>query len=111
VYKACDDAPDSFKNVMSEVSSLRSILDLLRETIDEEELSPERKDRLLEMGKGSQDVLLELNDLIDKYHTLGRSRSSFLDIIGFASKDIGEIRQRLISQVTLLTALQNEIQM
>lgn len=103
VYKACKEAPESFKNISQEVSSLHLVLKELEEILSDETLSATQQARLDNIGDGCRAVLQDLQDILNKYHSLGTKTKRTWDRLGWGSSDIAELRLRLISNTVLLT--------
>ena len=104
VYKSCRAAPGSFSNISIEVLSLHAVLKEADETIFKSPLSPESQVRLKTIGDGCQCVLGDLEALVDKYESLGTQSKRTWDRMRWGAEDIVEIRSRLISNATMLTA-------
>ena len=103
VYKACKYAPESFKNVSQEVLSLHAVLKELEETYSGATLSAARQSRLDIVGDGCRAVLEDLQSVLDKYNSLGTKTKRTWARLGWGSKNIAELRSRLISNTVLLT--------
>lgn len=103
IYKACKGAPESFKNVSQEVLSLHAVLKELEETYSGATLSAARQSRLKIVGDGCRAVLEDLQCVLDKYNSLGTKTKRTWARLGWGSKDIAELRARLISNTVLLT--------
>ncbi|MCJ1469068.1 hypothetical protein MMC07_007700 [Pseudocyphellaria aurata] len=110
IYKACKDAPDSFKNISQEVSSLHLVLKEVEETLSDSALSAPQQSRLDSVGDGCRVVLEDLQFSLDKYNSLGTKSKRTWDRLGWGSKDIAELRSRLISNTVMLTTLVNTSQ-
>ena len=104
VYKSCRAAPNSFNNISIEVLSLHAVLKEADETIFRSPLSPESQARLKTIGDGCQCVLGDLQALVDKYESLGTQSKRTWDRMKWGAEDIVEVRSRIISNTTLLTA-------
>jgi hypothetical protein len=104
VYKGCKDAPNSFGDIASEVLSLHAVLKEAEETIFVQKLSPERQNNLKNVADGCYRVLKDLQDLVDKYEKLGSNSKTTWDRMKWAAEDVTNLRFRLTSNVTLLTA-------
>lgn len=104
VYKSCRAAPGSFSNISTEVLSLHAVLKEADETIFRSPLSPESQARLRTIGDGCQCVLGDLQALVDKYESLGTQSRRTWDRMKWGAEDIVEIRSRLTSNATMLTA-------
>ncbi|MCJ1462733.1 hypothetical protein MMC07_001336 [Pseudocyphellaria aurata] len=110
IYKACKDAPDSFKNLSQEVSSLHLVLKEVEETFSDSALSASQQSRLESVGDGCRVILEDLQCSLDKYNSLGTKSKRTWDRIGWGSNDIAELRLRLISNTVMLTTLVNTSQ-
>lgn len=103
IYKACKDAPEGFKNISQEVSSLHLVLKELEEIYPDADLSAAQQSRLEIIGDGCRAVLKDLQCTLDKYKSLGtRSRRTW-DRLRWGSNDIEVLRSRLVSNTVLLT--------
>ncbi|PGH06016.1 hypothetical protein GX51_02607 [Blastomyces parvus] len=120
LYKSCKSAPSSFASLSSEVLSLHA---LLREA--EEALFPggqthddctagrtarktpaalplSAQENLRVIADGCNGVLVDLQSLIDRYESLGRKKSNAWGRVKWGVEDIGELRSRLASNVSML---------
>lgn len=104
VYKSCRAAPGSFSNISTEVLSLHAVLKEADETVFRSALSPESQARLKTIGDGCQCVLGDLQALVDKYESLGTQSKRTWDRMKWGAEDIVEVRSRIVSNTTLLTA-------
>ena len=102
IYKACKDAPEGFKNIAQEVLSLHAVLKELEETYSDAILSAAQLSRLRVVGDGCRAVLEDLQDLVDRYNSLGTNTKRTLDRLAWGSENIAELRSRLISNTGLL---------
>ncbi|MCJ1462090.1 hypothetical protein MMC07_000690 [Pseudocyphellaria aurata] len=105
IYKACKDAPDSFKTISQEVSSLHLVLKEVEEALSDSGLSAPQQSRLESVGEGCRVVLEDLQSSLDKHNSLGTKSKRTWDRIGWGSKNIAELRLRLISNTVMLTTL------
>lgn len=103
IYRACKDAPESFKNISQEVSSLHLVLKEVEETYSDETLPDAQQSHLQTIGDGCRAVLEDLQTILDKYNSLGSKTKRTWDRLGWGSRDIVELRSRLISNTVLLT--------
>jgi hypothetical protein len=104
VYKSCKDAPESFANITSEVQSLIVILKEAEEIASDQRLPPTQRDDLKVVGDGCHRVLEDLQNLAEKYKSLGMQGKRTWDRMRWGSEDIAELRARLISNTGMLTA-------
>jgi hypothetical protein len=108
VYKKCKDSSGEFKDMAVEVSCLHSVLKETEEVLSEENLSDQQQARLKPLKDGVLDVLKELERRLKKYESLGTQSRRALDRMGWAREGgVVELRQKLISQTTLLDAFNN----
>lgn len=63
-----------------------------------------RLERLKVIKEGCDRVLVELRNLMEKYESLGTQRKNTGDRMRWGNEDIAEIRARLTSNITILTA-------
>ena len=102
VYKSCKEAPESFGNISFEVLSLHAVLKEAEETVFAQHLSPTQQERLKAVGDGCQHVLKDLDDLCQKYQSLGTQSKRTWDRMKWGTEDIAELRARLTSNTVLL---------
>ena len=104
VYKATKSAPESFQRIHIEVLSLHALLKEAEDTVLKSPLKPHKQTGLRIVADGCISVLEELQQLVDKYGSLGTQTKQTWDRVRWANEDIVELRARLICNVTLLTA-------
>lgn len=104
IFKTCKDAPESFKNISEEVSSLHLVLKELEEIYSDETLSAGQQSRLEKVADGCRTVLEDLQRILDRYNSLATNSKRTWDRVGWGANDIAELRSRLISNTVLLTA-------
>ncbi|KAF9073867.1 hypothetical protein BDP27DRAFT_1215405 [Rhodocollybia butyracea] len=105
IYKACKESGDDFRKLSSEVASLHVVLKESEEYIDEyTDLPASRRNRLKILTDGCDGVLKDLDKLLKTYESLGTQSQRTWDRMRFGLEDLADIRSRLISQTTLLTA-------
>ena len=71
VYKSCKGAPEAFGDIYLEVLSLQAVLKEAEETVFAQSLSPAKRDGLKAVGDGCHHVLTDLDNLCNKYQSLG----------------------------------------
>ncbi|KAE9389437.1 ankyrin [Gymnopus androsaceus JB14] len=105
LYKGCRDSNDDFRRLSTEVASLHIILketeDIMGEFTD---LDISRRKRLQIHVDGCNDILKDLQKLLNSYESLRTQSQRTWDRMRFGLEDLADVRSRLISQVTLLTA-------
>lgn len=110
VYKACKDSGENFKRLSSEVASLHVVLKETEDYIDEfPELNTSRKNRLNILTDGCNATLEDLQKLLKSYERLGTQAQRTWDRMRFGLEDLADIRSRLVSNATLLTAFNSTL--
>ena len=104
VYKSCKDAPESFRNIAQEVSTLHLVIKEFGETLSDQTLSTTQQTHLKVAGDGCHSTLKDLQKLIEKYERLGTKSKRTWDRIGWGAQPIADLRSRLVSNTVLLTA-------
>jgi hypothetical protein len=104
VYKSCKEAPESYGRISLEVLSLHAVLKEAEETVFVQPLSPTKREHLKAVGDGCYCVLKDLDNLCQKYQSLGTQSKRTWDRMRLGTEDIAELRARLTSNTVLLTA-------
>ena len=104
VYKSCLDAPVSFGHIAQEVIALEVVIRQFDEAFEGQVLSDAQRRRLEIIGKGCQDVLHDLQVLVNGYQGLGSNTKLSFDRFHWAAVPTDELRLRLISNTTILSA-------
>lgn len=104
IYKSCKEAPESFRNISEEVTSLHLVLKELEEIYSDATLSAGQQSRLKKIADGCCTVLEDLQRILDRYNSLGTNSKRTWDRLGWGTNDITCLRSRLISNTVLLTA-------
>ena len=104
VYKSCKGAPGSFNDISNEVLSLHAVLKEADETIFKSPLPPQSQARLKTIYEGCQSVLSDLQALVNRYENLGTQSKWTWDRMKWGTENVAEIRSRLVSNTTFLTA-------
>ncbi|KAI0120901.1 hypothetical protein F4776DRAFT_231747 [Hypoxylon sp. NC0597] len=110
VYKACKDSSENFKRLSSEVASLHVVLKETEDYLNEfSELDTSRKNRLTILTDGCNATLQDLEKLLNSYDRLGTQAQRTWDRMRFGLQDFADIRSRLVSNATLLTAFNSSL--
>lgn len=105
LYKSCKDSSGNFKNISSEVISLHIVLKEVQDSLTCQQLDQRQEAQLESVGKGCNDVLNDLDKLLKKYGSLGTSKGSRVwDRMKWGLEDVKTMRDRLISNTTMLSA-------
>ena len=83
---------------------------MLKETeelLSQQELTSAQQEGLSKCRQGCDDVLNDLNALLLKYESLGTKAQRTFDRMGYGTHDMGAIRLRLISNVSILNMFNN----
>ena len=97
-------APGIFGTISRELQSLHCVLEEAADTQLSQPLPPRRQARLKTILDGCVSVLADLQYIIQKYQSLDTDEKSVWDRLRLGGEDIGEIRSRLVLNITLLTA-------
>ena len=109
VFKSCKDASDDFKNVSGEVVSMHVVLKETEELVAESDLDKDRTSQLQHLVDGCQNVLEELEQLLGRYRSLGTKSQRTWDRLKWGHENIANIRSRLVSNTTMLSAYNTAI--
>ena len=107
VYTAYKDAPDDFRNISDEIKSLHIIIDRSKDKFQHKSLNSDEQVQLRGILQGCTNVLEDLDKLHIKYMSLGSAQGSSsraIDRIKWSQENIAELRARLTSNTTLLSA-------
>jgi hypothetical protein len=106
VYKSCDGATESFRNIAGEVRSMQLVLQETQDLISEnkQSLEPKRVARLVEIKDGCHEVLRDLEKLLEKYESLGSDNQRMRDKAKWGLEEVSEMRERLSININLLTS-------
>jgi hypothetical protein len=106
LYKACKDSSEDFARLSTELMSLHAVLtetnDFLIENHDSIDIS--RRNRLTILCTGCRSSLDELHAIITRYESLSTQAQRTWDRMHFGLRDLSDIRNRLLSSVTMLSA-------
>jgi hypothetical protein len=112
IYKSCKNSSEHFQGLTKDVCQLHTVLKEIDDFLKEEHhLPPDREARLLLLGKGCLDTLKEIEDLLEKYESLGTQSQRAWDRMRFGLEDVTALRAKLVSQTTMLTALHTSFNM
>ena len=103
VYKECRDSAPEFIQLAGEVQAMHAVLNELAMQHKGRRLNDESKIRLATIQKGCQEVLKSVEDKLLKYKSLGTEKKRLRDRMRWSSKDVGNLRIRLISFTNMLT--------
>ena len=105
VYTAYKDAPDDYRNISDEVTSLHIIINEAALHFGSTTLSKKKQQGVEELLEGCQNVLKDLDALFEKYNTLASANTSqVFRRIKLGTEDIVTLRARLTSHTTLLNS-------
>ena len=118
VYSAYKDAPEQFRNFSQEILALHVVVRKVEDQLgisgpDEAAsgsqlptvatLSMKDKDDLKILYDGLKGIMEELDTLLKKYERLSENRGIQFDRLKWGQEDLVELRERLRSNITLLT--------
>ena len=103
VITAYKNAPDSYRHISEEVRSLQILINKAAKYIGGTPLSNDDQQEGLEVLKGCQSILEDLDSLIRKYNSLASATTGqVFKKIKLGAEDIATLRSRLISNTVLL---------
>jgi hypothetical protein len=100
VYKACKGAPGEFQELSRELSTLYTILHELEDDAKTptsllNRHGPGRKLELDTLIGNLSTTLKQVEDIVKRYHSLGRDQKKTWDRVKFATKDMVDLRSKL----------------
>ena len=104
VYKSCKEAPDSFGTISQEVLALHALLKEVEEAYSQQALTRDQRERLAAIRDNCQIVLEDFQRLVEKYESLGSQSKRTWDRMGWGFEQVAQLRARLTSSITILTA-------
>jgi DNA-binding transcriptional MerR regulator len=118
LYKGYKDSSEHFAQLAAELQSLYVVLAEISETLRENDngsgkdseagggcgLEVSRRHRLEKLQDGCRDLLRDLQAIYHKYESLGTQQQRAWDRVRFGLKDLSDLRARLVSSTTTLTA-------
>ena len=107
LWKGCRDAPAEFQAVSTEVASLHLVLNEAREIAND--LSNSKEEDLRRLINGCKSVLQELEELLQRYKSLGTQSRRTWDRLRWGKGPVKDIRQRLISSTASLTSFNTSL--
>ncbi|KAI1498968.1 hypothetical protein F5X99DRAFT_391649 [Biscogniauxia marginata] len=110
VYKGCKDSGENLKRLSGEVASLHVVLKETEDYLGEfTELDTSRINRLKILTDNCHGTLQELEKMLNSYDRLGTQVQRTWDRFRFGLEDLADIRSRLVSNATLLTAFNSTL--
>ncbi|KFY14625.1 hypothetical protein V492_02509 [Pseudogymnoascus sp. VKM F-4246] len=110
LYKNCKESSAEFNRISSEVASLHVVIKETEEYVAETEgLSPSRDARLTILIDGCKEVLAELERLLNNYESLGTQAQRSWDRVRWGLEELADVRSRIISNTSLLTAFNSSL--
>lgn len=105
LYKAYKNSSADFARLSTDILSLHAVLAEVSEFLsDNPTLDTSRRHRLSVLCEGCQSVLADMNALHARYDSLGTHAQRTWDRMRFGLKDLADVRGRLVSSVSMLTA-------
>ncbi|TAQ90828.1 hypothetical protein B7494_g874 [Chlorociboria aeruginascens] len=110
LYKNCRESSEEFRRISGEVASLHVVLKETEEYLAESRgLSPSRDARLAILIDGCKDILADLTRLVNAYESLGTQAQRTWDRMRWGLEDLADVRSRIISNTTMLTAFNSSL--
>ena len=99
-------SPSQYNQLARETLNLQNTLDDLQDLVKTRRFEKEQEQRLLDLGQGVKDVLLDLRAKVDRHRGLTKKSKNVFDRLGWDQADARDLRSRLISNVSMLLAFQ-----
>lgn len=110
LYKSCKESSTEFRRISSEVASLHVVIKETEEYVKETQgLSPTRDARLHILIDGCKDVMTQLEILLNNYERLGTQAQRSWDRMRWGLEELADVRSRIITNTTLLTAFNSSL--
>lgn len=110
IYKACRESSEDFRRLSQEVASLHVVLKETEDYMNEfTDLHTSRRYRLEILTDGCNGTLQDLQKLLNSYESLGTQAQRTWDRMRFGLENLADVRSRLVSNVTLLTAFNSTL--
>lgn len=110
LYKNCKESSAEFNRMSGEVASLHVVIKETEEYVAETQgLSPSRDARLTILIDGCKEVLAELESLLNTYESLGTQAQRSWDRVRWGLEELADVRSRIISNTSLLTAFNSSL--
>ena len=104
VYTAYTDAPEQFRNFSQEILSLHAVFEQLEDQLHKTiTFSTKQTQNLKTLYDGLTGIMEELYALLKKYQSLSENPTVSFDRVKWGQEDLVELRERLRSNITLLT--------
>lgn len=107
VYKKCKDSSGNYAELSTEVGALHNVIKETEELLSQQGLTSEQGGKLTTCRQGCDDVLRDLDELLNKYESLGTNSRRTFDRMRFGMEDMNGIRLRLNLNVSMLDAFNN----
>ncbi|KAG9228931.1 hypothetical protein BJ875DRAFT_216445 [Amylocarpus encephaloides] len=109
IYNSCKSSPGEFDNISNEVASLHIVLKNTADHIFQHGVDLSRDAELGRLKTGCRTVLEDIQKLLMRYDNLGAKKRNAWQRTRWALEDISGIRDRLTSNVALLTAFNSNL--
>ena len=108
IYKACKGASSDFEEISREALSLHVVLKELEDAVGDptslvNRAADSKKRELLQSIRNCRKTLGILDNLVQKYHSLGTDKERKWDIIRFGTEALEPVRSKLMLSVANLT--------
>ncbi len=112
LYKACKESSDEFSRLSGDLMSLHAVLCETQDFMCEnsQNIDVSRRYRLSMLCDSCRSVLDELDVIVTRYESLSTQAQRTWDRVHFGMKDLSDIRNRLVTSVSLLTAFYSAMQ-
>ena len=109
ITQACREAGSDFAELQSEVLSMHAVLSATQEVLERAIPNAAQVERLLVVGKGCRDILLQIDPVLSKHSSLGSGQQRFRDRLQWAVKKTSNTKMQLVAHTTMLAAILSTI--
>ncbi|ORY18296.1 hypothetical protein BCR34DRAFT_341593 [Clohesyomyces aquaticus] len=104
VYKNCRDCPGGYKSLTSEARNLTNILQDVADKVESNTVPESKTSQLFDVYESCVEVLQELDAILNHYNSLDTKTKRAFDRIRYDPEKTKSLRQKLTSNVAMLTA-------
>lgn len=109
ITQACCESGSDFAELQSEALSMHTVLNATQDVLERARPTTAQVERLLVVGKGCRDVLIQVDAILKKYRSLGSSQRRLRDKLRWHVEKKGNVRIRLMSHTTMLASINSTI--
>ena len=109
ITQECQEAGPDFVELQTEALSMHAVLNATQEVIERATPTRAQTERLIIVGKGCRDTLIQIDKMLARYRRLGSSQQRLRDKLRWKGDKAQQLRIQLISHATMLASLNSTI--